>query len=107
MLSTPSLRPYSVTGTFAPVTQRPSRPASHGILTFTRAPPKFHLVICLSYKQRSSVVVVFVGKSTTETQSSPRSHRGLGLFRQTLKELRRFRDQPKATEPLHGSVFYQ
>src|SRR5438045_3550540 len=32
MLSTPSLRPYSATGTFAPVTQRPSRPASQCIL---------------------------------------------------------------------------
>src|SRR6267142_5002859 len=80
MLSTPSLRPYSVTGTFAPVTQRPSRPASHGILTFTRAPPKFHLVICLSYKQRSSVVAVFLGKSTTKTQNSPRSHRELEII---------------------------
>jgi len=48
MLSTPSLRPYSATGTFAPVTPRPSRPASHCILTFRRALPKFHLVICLS-----------------------------------------------------------
>jgi len=45
-----------VTGTYTPVTQRSSRPASHCILTYALCYQKFHLVICLSYKQGSSVV---------------------------------------------------
>src|SRR5712691_3060175 len=41
MLSTPSLRPHSVTGTYAPVTQRPSRPASPCIITHGRRSQSF------------------------------------------------------------------
>src|SRR6266496_5960985 len=75
MLSTPSLRPDSVTGTFAPVTQRPSRPASRGILTPRRMRSKFHFVICSShYSSREAPwCILFLGIST-------RRHREHGVY---------------------------
>src|SRR2546421_9416016 len=68
MLSTPFLRPNFATGTYAPVTPRSSRPASHRILTFPCALPKFHLVICWSKTSRGAlrliVLKAFLPQST-------------------------------------------
>src|SRR5437870_11859037 len=74
MLSTPSLRPDSVTGTDAPVTQRPSRPASHGILNSgtrtTKVSSRYLLVVRQAGQLRGESKC---GQEfTTETRSTRR-----------------------------------
>lgn len=87
MLSTPSLRPDSVAGTDAPVTQRPSRLASRRILNpLALLHQSFILLSACPDMQGSSVVMVFLGlqsRNQIDLRGGPQrkwSHPGRGAM---------------------------